>query len=672
MKYYFSMILLINAFSFAYAQPDFLWANQAGGAGNEVSFSIETDGSGNSFVSGYYEGTASFGTYDLVSAGSFDVFITRLDTDGNFLWAVSAGGTGAEFIYGGALDTSGNYYLTGFFMGTANFGPTMLVSTGYQDFFIAKIDTDGNFLWAKRAGGAENTMGYDVTVASSGNIYCTGQFYGTAYFGSTELIAGASSQALFVTALDADGNFLWARSAGGDDSYTYGLGIITDSSENVYITGTYFGSVSFGPYNISSAIGDYDIFAAALDANGSWLWAQSAGGNYPDEGRGIDIGPDGNIIISGYFFDSASFGSIDIVSYGGSDIFFAKIDPDGNFLWAVSAGGTVSDIAYSIKIDSAGNIYGTGRFEGTASFGSSSTELISAGSLDAFIAMADPDGNFIWAERAGGTEYDIGQGISLDDYGRVYVSGFFSGTAYFDSIEIVGGGYDDVFIAKLEGGPDASILPADITYSPGLPQPGDTVTINARVYNLGDTELDSGNAGFYWSIEPDVDLQLIGTVPFGPLLPGDYEDVAVDWVTAPDMDPMSYIITVVLSDVLAWESRKDNNTASMELPLPVDLGYFSATGIGNRANIAWMTVSETDNLGFNIYRMRGDKINQFIAFFPVRLNSDLIPGQGTSSEPKTYCFTDYVKNHANYIYILESVSTGGETQEFKTRLEWLN
>ncbi len=220
--------------------------------------------------------------------------------------------------------------------------------------------------------------------------------------------------------------------------------------------------------------------------------------------------------------------------------------------------------------------------------------------------------------------------------------------------------------------PDAGITAGDISFLPGAPLPGDIVDVTARVHNMGDAPITGGNANFYYSLQPGVDLQLIDTVAFTDILPGEYTDVMINWATDAAMDPRIYIITVEITDVLPTDVDLTNNTAEIEIPLPVELGYFTAQGMGNTVNIQWETVTETDNLGFNLYRISGNKISPFVTPSPVKLNDSLIAGQGTSSEPKAYSFTDHVKNGGKYIYILECISTEGiATDEYKTRLQWL-
>jgi hypothetical protein len=163
---------------------NWLGANQAGGTGEDYGFSIAIDSSGNSYVTGYFYSTASFGTTTLTSSGNYDIFVAKLDSDGNWLWANQAGGTSWDYGLGIAIDSSGNSYVTGYFQGTASFGTTTITSSGNYDIFVAKLDSDGSWLGANQAGGTGRDDARSIATDSSGNCYVTGLFEETASFGN--------------------------------------------------------------------------------------------------------------------------------------------------------------------------------------------------------------------------------------------------------------------------------------------------------------------------------------------------------------------------------------------------------------------------------------------------------------------------------------------------------
>lgn len=223
-----------------------------------------------------------------------------------------------------------------------------------------------------------------------------------------------------------------------------------------------------------------------------------------------------------------------------------------------------------------------------------------------------------------------------------------------------------------QDGPDASISASDISFSPEFPEPGDTVQITARVHNIGNLPVTSGNADFYYSLEPDVDLHHIETFSFDTIAPSAYIDITVYWETDADMDPRNYVLTVNLTDIQPYDINPDNDTASIDIPLPVELAFFKATGFSGRIDIKWMTITETDNLGFNLYRLKGAFTGPYFSAVPQKINETLIPGQGTSSTPHIYQLTDHVEYGGHYLYILECISIFGvSTDEYRTRVEWV-
>ncbi len=263
MKKTLLFILFLLCTTFIFAQSDvWLWAKKAGGTSSENGLSIATDSSGNSYVIGGFWETASFGSIILESNGNADIFVANLDSSGNWLWATKAGGNDRDEGFAITTDFSGNSYVTGYFNGTASFGGTTLTSSGQADIFVAKLDSSGNWLWAKKAGGTGEDYGYGIATDSSGNSYVTGYFMGTTSFGTTTLTSNGWDE-IFVAKLDSIGNWLGAQQAGGindDESY----GIATDSSGNSYVTGSFKGPATFGNIILTSDNSDIFVAKAYI------------------------------------------------------------------------------------------------------------------------------------------------------------------------------------------------------------------------------------------------------------------------------------------------------------------------------------------------------------------------------------------------------------------------
>ena len=206
-------IILTANFGLCSNAQSLQWAKAMGTMENEYGLSIATDNAGNIYSTGYFSGTADFdpgtGTFDLISAGSTDVFVSKLDASGNFLWAKAIGGSGGDGGNSITTDAAGNVYITGYFNATADFDPGTetfnLTSEDDNDIFISKLDASGNFLWAGAIGGASNDMGNSITTDSAGNVYTTGYFRGAIDFdiqaGTFILPSSGGSQDIFVCKL---------------------------------------------------------------------------------------------------------------------------------------------------------------------------------------------------------------------------------------------------------------------------------------------------------------------------------------------------------------------------------------------------------------------------------------------------------------------------------------
>ena len=311
-----------------------------GGPSSCSGRSIALDDSGNIYVTGVFIGVADFDpgqeTFFLSSAGSNDIFVQKLDSDGNFIWAKRMGGPQSDSGSSIRVDASGNVYTTGYFHSTVDFDPGSetfnLVSTGYSDVFIQKLDTDGNFLWVKKMGGSSYDEGHSIALDAAGNVYTTGFFTGIFYFAvevGTGYVTSAGSKDIFIHKLDADGNFIWIRKMGGS-SEDIGHSIAVDSAGDIYTTGFFKTTADFDPGE----------------------------------------------------------GTANLTSAGQSDVFILKLDTDGNFLWVEQIAGTQENIGLSITVDDASaNVYTTGYFVGKADFnpGAQTTLLTSAGNHDVFV-----------------------------------------------------------------------------------------------------------------------------------------------------------------------------------------------------------------------------------------------------------------------------------------------
>ena len=320
------------------------------------------------------------------------------------------------------IDSTGNVYTTGNFTGTADFDPGIGVfnftSAGGDDIFISKLDSNGSFVWAKQMGGMDEDLTLDLNVDSIGNVYTTGSFSGIADFDpgvGVFNLTSAEDGDIFISKLDSSGSFVWAKQMGGTFGGGRANGISVDSAGSIYTTGGFGGTVDFDPgvgvFNLTSA-GGADIFISKLDSSGSFVWAKQMGGTSTDVAYDISVDSAGNILTTGNFNGAVDFnpgvGVFNLTSARSADIFISKLDSSGTFVWAKQLAGTSGDLTVGISVasavDSADNVYLAGYFFGTPDFdpGVGVFNLTSVGSTDIFISKLDSSGNSIWVKQLGG------------------------------------------------------------------------------------------------------------------------------------------------------------------------------------------------------------------------------------------------------------------------------
>lgn len=387
---------------------DLMWAVSFGGSTNDNGTSISTDTIGNVYVTGSFSQTVDFDpgidTFNLTSNGSVDIFVLKLDASGNFIWAKSVGGAGIDKAHCISVDKQGNSYLTGSFTDTVDFNPGSGVNNlngQLWDIFALKLNASGNFVWAKSMGGTEYEFGFSITTDDVGNVYLTGAFQGTADFNPGSGVSSFSSNGdhdIFITKLDASGNFLQTNTFGGS-GMDRGNNIVVDPQGDVYLVGSFQDTVDFDPgvvVNNHVSKGMSDMFIQKLDNLGDLLWVNSYGGTGSDVAFGLLLKDQGSVIISGGFANSVdvdiSGSVVNLTSNGLNDIFMLKMDKNGTGIWVQSIGGSGYDSGYDLLKGENNDLIITGYFSDTVDFdpGTSTSNLISNGQRDIYIAKYTP------------------------------------------------------------------------------------------------------------------------------------------------------------------------------------------------------------------------------------------------------------------------------------------
>jgi hypothetical protein len=472
-KILLSISFLISA-SILSAQT-FTWAKNMGGTSLDNGLSIAVDASGNVYTTGYFQGTADFdpgaGVSNLTSFGGTDIFVSKVNAAGNFVWAKQLGGTNYEYGKSIAVSSTGNVYITGNFVGQADFDPGAgtfnLTSGGFDEAFVSKLDASGNFVWAKQLGGSSNDYGYSIAIDGSQNVYTSGGFQGTSDFDPSAAIFNLTSTGnydIYVSKLDINGNFVWAKNM-GSTAQDIALCITVDGPGNVLTSGYFEGVADFDPSAVTytlSSVNARDIFVSKLSSTGNFVWAKQIGGGGNQIANSIVTDASGNVYTTGSFENSADFdpsaGVFSMNSAGATDIFISKLKQSGLFSFAKRIGSIGFDYGRGITLDASGSVLTTGEFYDTVDFdpGIATNSLVAlSASSDAFISKLDANLNFISAKNIGSASGSaIGNAIITDAASNIYTTGYFSGTTDFDPNAgvfnlVPPGTQPDVFVLKL-------------------------------------------------------------------------------------------------------------------------------------------------------------------------------------------------------------------------------
>lgn len=411
------------------------WTESYGSPTNEEVLDVVQTSDDHSIVVGYFSGSLTLGATDLFSEGNSDILIAKLDATGNVIWAKRAGGLEADRAYAVAIDNADNIYVTGYFFESADFDG-MPASGIDRTAFITKMNSDGDFLWVNTAGGEFGDTGYGVDVDDFGNVYFGGQFKGDGVFGS-DLISstfnpysGEPSHDLFFSKLSASsGNFIWTRTgvATKDDRL---LGIDTDEEGNIYIVGEFSDSITFDfTYNNTAEnIG----LMTKFDPAGTQIWFNAFKATqsilYDVEWK------DDNLYVTGDYrgnlFVEHSGGTSSFAGVGDYSIFATQLDENGGLTWLSSKYSENEVTSKQIAVDNENDVFITGLFkcnftELKEEYGNSS--FISAGYRDIFIIEFNGTGEYQLGRQYGSERDDYCSGIVINAANQVVISGAHGG-----------------------------------------------------------------------------------------------------------------------------------------------------------------------------------------------------------------------------------------------------
>lgn len=432
------------------------WAFSFGASTVEAVTGLVSTPNGSLFVVGDFTKTIDFYgmTTELVNAGSTDIFVAKLDGAGNAAWSKQFGSAGTEQARAIDVDElDGSAVITGMFTGTVDFGGSVLSSAGSTDIYLAKLDMNGEHLWSKQFGDADNQIGRAVHIGSSGDIYLTGSLVGTVDFGPGNAacppMTASGLEDVFITKFSSSGVCQFSKRF-GTPAQQFSTAIAVDSQQNILVTGYFNGGIDFGCGMLASGngMGGTDIFLAKLDSMGGCIWSKRFGDASNQYATALGIRPSSDeIIIAGYASGTVDFGNAALVSAGGSDIFIAAFNGSGVPLWSRMIGGSGNDAGRALSVTDLG-ITITGSFSNTVDFGSG--PAISVGGTDIFLLNLATDGSYKSSKQFGDAAQQEAYALSITPDGYNLITGTFAGTLDIGMSTLTSNGAEDIFLARLK------------------------------------------------------------------------------------------------------------------------------------------------------------------------------------------------------------------------------
>ena len=416
-------------------------------------------------------------------------------------WVKSFGGTESDKGISIGTDSSGNVYISGYYNTSADFDQITLTNNNAsgtnKENFVAKLDSNGNVLWAipggNQSGGCCDDRALGMHVTPGGDVFITGTFWSSYYLGvrgapGTIDVPGSQRNAhdnSLLAKIDTDGNPQWVIGFGGDntsggcswpiyDADDHSYDVKVDSDGFIYVTGFFSGyDADFDGFTITNPEWGNDCqpmgYIGKLDSNGTWLWVDKFDGIKDQRGsrdNRLAIDQFSNIYVVGGFQDRgpnqvANFGPFSLNSNGEWDAFIFKMDKEGNWLWAEGIGSNKTDRANSIAIDICDDIYITGEYRNPMVFSGAnasngSDTLSHKQKRDVFIAKMNNQGEWKWAKRARSSATDKPYQMSVDRNKQVFLCGTSGDSLKFNdnltvTSQIPGDTTMSAWVAQLDG-----------------------------------------------------------------------------------------------------------------------------------------------------------------------------------------------------------------------------
>lgn len=406
------------------------------------------DNSGNTYTCGNFYNTIDFdpgpGIHELTAFNNFDTYIRKLDSDGHLVWVIVLGGTKNETALGIVMDNNQNILVTGYFNDTVDFDPGpgifQLISpaSAIGNGFALKLDPNGDFIWARAFPSINHSRVKTAVFNADSECFVVGEFSADVDVDPSGATALNTSNygGIFITKLDASGNFIWGGSFPGEGwNESYGIDETPDGG--CAITGHFDDTTDFDPgpgINLVSPNIISHIFLVKLNSSGNLDWVKTYGSAYYQNPGSIMVSDQGNYYLTGEFAGTTDFntsGVPQVLTASGGNTFILKLDSSGNFMWVRGIDGD-SNFPGKMLLDSDENCIIAGSFTFHLSFNSGALTFDSPWNGDAFALSLNASGDFNWAFTIPSSSLSSITGLGRDSAGNLYVGGDFFGTTDFD------------------------------------------------------------------------------------------------------------------------------------------------------------------------------------------------------------------------------------------------
>jgi len=329
------------------------WVKTFGGSQFEEGWSITSTTDGGYVLTGYTK--SNDGDFNGMSKGSGDIFIMKLNSSGDTVWKKTYGGSGEEVGKSITTTTDGGFVLTG--ETTSNDGDFTGMNKGSGDIFIMKLNSNGDIVWKKTFGGSVDEWGNSITTTNDGGFVLTGLTSSNDgdFSGMNKGGSGIFNYDIFIMKLNSSGETVWKKIFGGSNNEEEGRSITTTTDGGYVLTG--YTKSNDGDFSGMNK-GYYDIFVMKLNSSGNTVWKKTFGGRDGDVGFSITTTTDGGFVLTGV--TTSNDGDFTGMNKGSSDIFIMKLNSNGETEWKKTFGGSSNDGGWSITTTTDGGYVLTG------------------------------------------------------------------------------------------------------------------------------------------------------------------------------------------------------------------------------------------------------------------------------------------------------------------------